>query len=277
MSNLDSGFVRLPDGLRLRYRCMGDEGPTVLLLHGWPETGHAWRRVLPTLAASGYVAVAPDLRGCGDSDKPTGGYDPQTRMEDVRGLIAALGLNDDPIFVAGQGDFAADITAQYAQAYPQEVAGIAFMSAAPGLLPGLSGWAREFHRTPDLPELMIGPNLESYLRHFFETWAHDPQMLSEADLALYVSALASPGALRASLAPFRVPPAPNASLPPVPTLVLLGESDPRCDPDKMPAETETVRWQSIPRGGYWLPEERPDPVAAALLTFFREQGRGREA
>ena len=273
MSNLDSGFVRLPDGLRLRYRCMGDEGPTVLLLHGWPETGHAWRRVLPTLAASGYVAVAPDLRGCGDSDKPTGGYDPKTRMEDVRGLIAALGLSDDPIFVAGQGDFAADITAQYAQAHPQEIAGIAFMSAAPGLLPGLSGWAREFHRTPDLPELMIGPNLESYLRHFFETWAHDPQMLSETDLSLYVSALASPGALRASLAPFRVPSAPIAPLPPVPTLVLLGESDPRCDPDKLPAGTETVRWQSIPRGGYWLPEERPDPVAAALLTFFREQGQ----
>ena len=271
MSNADTGFVRLPDGLRLRYRCMGDEGPTVLLLHGWPETGHAWRRVLPTLAASGYVAVAPDLRGCGDSDKPTGGYDPETRMEDVRGLTAALGLNDDPIFVAGQGDFAADITVAYASAYPSEIAGIAFMSAAPGLLPGLSGWAQEFHRTPDLPELMIGPILEAYLRYFFQTWAHDPQMLSDTDLSLYVSALASPGALRASLAPFRVPPALAMTLPPVPTLVLLGESDPRCDPDHLPESTETVRWQSISRGGYWLPEERPDPVAAALLTFFREQ------
>ncbi len=84
MSNAESGFVRLPSGLRLRYRCAGEDGPTVLLLHGWPQTGYAWRRVLPTLAASGYVVVAPDGRGCGDSDKPTGGYEAETRMEDAR-------------------------------------------------------------------------------------------------------------------------------------------------------------------------------------------------
>ena len=75
MSTLEMGFVRLADGLRLRYRLMPADGPTVLLLHGWPQTGHAWRRVMPTLAASGYLPLAPDLRGMGDSDKPIGGYD----------------------------------------------------------------------------------------------------------------------------------------------------------------------------------------------------------
>jgi haloacetate dehalogenase len=271
MSNADTGFVRLPSGLRLRYRCAGDEGPTALLLHGWPETGHAWRRVLPTLAASGYVVVAPDLRGCGDSDKPIGGYEASSRMEDARALIAALGLADSPIFVVGHGDAGAETASAYAVFHPAEVAGLALLSAGPGLLPPHSGWVGAFHQTPDLPELLIAPNLESYLRHFFQAWAHDPEMLPETDLAVYVQALAKPGALRASLAPFRVP----LSLPKthkVPTVLLLGESDPRLDLSCLPEETDCLRIQTIPRGGHWLPEERPDPVAAALLTFFREQG-----
>jgi len=251
MSHADSGFVRLHNGLRLRYVCAGDGGPTALLLHGWPETNHAWRRVLPTLAASGYVVVAPDLRGCGDSDKPTAGYDAHTRMEDVRELAAA---------------------------HPSEVAGLALLSAAPGLLPRPAlDWVGEFHQTPDLPELLIGPHLDAYLRHFFRAWSHDPGMLSEHDLQIYVSALARPGALRASLASFRVPPMPAVVTDKVPTLLLVGESDPRLDFSTLPAETEHLKVQTIPRGGHWLAEERPDPVAAALLTFFREQTSGDSA
>ena len=58
----------------------------------------------------------------------------------------------------------------------------------------------------------------------------------------------------------------------VPTLVLVGESDPRMDfSPNCPRERDRLRVQTVPRGGHWLPEERPDPVAAALLTFFREQ------
>lgn len=271
MSTLDLGFARLPSGLRLRYRCAGDEGPTTLLLHGWPETGYAWRRVLPTLAASGYVAVAPDLRGCGDSDKPIGGYEAQTRMEDARALLEALGLAEASVFVVGHGEAGAETASAYAAAYPSEVAALALLSAGPGLLPAHAGWMGGFHGTPDLPELLIAPQIEAYLRHFFRAWAHDPDMLSEADLSVYVQALEKPGALRASLAPFRVPllTQPNAHA--VPTLLLLGESDPRLDFSNLPEETTGLRVQTIPRGGYWLPEERPDPVAAALLTFFRAQ------
>ena len=278
MSHADSGFVRLHNGLRLRYVCAGDGGPTALLLHGWPETNHAWRRVLPTLAASGYVVVAPDLRGCGDSDKPISGYDAKTRMEDVRALVSALGLAEEAIFVVGHGDAGAEPALAFAAAYPNEVAGLALLSAAPGLLPRPAlDWVGEFHQTPDLPELLIAPHLDAYLRHFFRAWSHDPGMLSEHDLQIYVSALARPGALRASLASFRVPPMPNAVTDKVPMLLLVGESDPRLDFSTLPAETDTLKVQTIPRGGHWLAEERPDPVAAALLTFFREQISGASA
>ena len=267
MSTLEQGFLRLGSGLRLRFRRMGDEGPAVVLLHGWPQTGYAWRRVLSTLAASGYVGFAPDLRGCGESDKPAGGYDARTRMEDIRELVALRGLADAPLFVVGHGDEGAAVASAYAAVYPSEVAGLAMISSVPPeRRGGNTDWHDGFHRTPDLPELIIAPHLSAYLRHFFHSWTHDPESISEADLAVYVNALTPPGALRASLAPFRTSPLLLPVPPEVPQLVLLGESDPRFDLAAL--RDAGLAFESIPRGGHWLPEERPDPVAAALMTFF---------
>jgi len=63
----------------------------VILLHGFPEFWWSWRHQLPALAAAGMRAVAVDLRGYGDSDKPPRGYDLWTLSGDVAGLIRALG------------------------------------------------------------------------------------------------------------------------------------------------------------------------------------------
>ena len=267
MSTLEQGFLRLSSGLRLRFRQMGDEGPAVVLLHGWPQTGYAWRRVLSTLAASGYVGLAPDLRGCGDSDKPGGGYDARTRMEDIRELVSLTGLADTPVYVVGHSDEGAAVASAYAAIYPNEVAGLAMLSAVPPEQRGQpADWHDGFHRTSDLPELLISPHISAYLRHFFHSWTHDPEAISEADLAVYVNALTPPGALRASLASFRASPLPLPVPPDVPRLVLLGESDPRFDLAAL--RDAGLAFEGIPRGGHWLPEERPDPVAAALMTFF---------
>ena len=47
-----------------------DDGPPVLLLHGFPQSRHTWRDVLPTLAAAGFHAVAPDQRGYSPGVRP---------------------------------------------------------------------------------------------------------------------------------------------------------------------------------------------------------------
>jgi pimeloyl-ACP methyl ester carboxylesterase len=70
------------------------DGPLVLLLHGFPEFWWSWRFQLEALAAAGYRAVAPDLRGYGASDKPPRGYDAYTLSSDVAGMIRALGGHD---------------------------------------------------------------------------------------------------------------------------------------------------------------------------------------
>jgi pimeloyl-ACP methyl ester carboxylesterase len=78
------------NGIRLHVAEIG-AGPLVLLLHGFPEFWWAWRHQLPALAAIGRRAVAVDLRGYGDSDKPPRGYDLWTLSGDVAGLVRALG------------------------------------------------------------------------------------------------------------------------------------------------------------------------------------------
>ncbi|KOV80590.1 alpha/beta hydrolase [Nocardia sp. NRRL S-836] len=78
------------NGIRLHVAELG-EGPLVLLLHGFPEFWWSWRHQLTALAEAGYRAVAVDLRGYGDSDKPPRGYDGFTLAGDVAGLVKALG------------------------------------------------------------------------------------------------------------------------------------------------------------------------------------------
>ena len=80
------------NGIKMRIAEEG-RGPLVLLLHGWPESWYSWRHQLPALAAAGFHAVAPDMRGFGKSDKPAavGDYDIQHLTADVVGIIDALG------------------------------------------------------------------------------------------------------------------------------------------------------------------------------------------
>ena len=198
---------------------------------------------------------------------------------------AALGVGDGPIFLAAHGAEGAEVATAYAATHPAEVAGLALLSAVPGgaaRAANMRGdWHGDFHHTPDLPELLLDGHVEAYLRHFFRAWSHDPDMLHESDLAVYVRALSAPGALRASLAPFRVPPpaVPTVLTAPVPLLLLAGESDPRLDRAALESALANhggpAALQTILRGGYWLPEERPDPIAAALLTFFAGVRAGR--
>ena len=80
------------NGIRMRVVEQG-EGPLVLLVHGWPESWYSWRHQLPALAAAGYHAVAPDMRGYGGTDAPLEieDYDIFDLCGDLVGLIDALG------------------------------------------------------------------------------------------------------------------------------------------------------------------------------------------
>ena len=80
------------NGIRLRYARAG-EGPPIVLLHGFPQSGREWRHVIPHLAKD-HTVIAPDLRGFGDSDRPATGYDKRTVAQDVHELVRHLGFDE---------------------------------------------------------------------------------------------------------------------------------------------------------------------------------------
>ncbi len=88
------------NGIRMHYAEAGS-GPLVLLCHGFPELWYSWRHQLGALAAKGYRAVAPDLRGYGQTDCPSAleAYDIFQLTGDLIGLVNAL--DQEPAVIIG--------------------------------------------------------------------------------------------------------------------------------------------------------------------------------
>ncbi|MGH3868195.1 MAG: alpha/beta fold hydrolase [Pseudonocardiaceae bacterium] len=132
----DPSSVRIPgpwthrdvsaNGIQLHVAELGT-GPLVLLLHGFPEFWWSWRHQLPALAAAGRRAVAVDLRGYGDSDKPPRGYDLWTLSGDVAGLIRALGERQADL--VGH-DWGGILSWCVAALHPRVVRSVAMLAAA---------------------------------------------------------------------------------------------------------------------------------------------------
>jgi pimeloyl-ACP methyl ester carboxylesterase len=119
---------RILSANRIRHHVaeQGD-GPVVLLLHGWPEGWYSWRHQLGALANAGYHAVAPDLRGYGQTDAPAdvSQYRMREMVADAVGLIDALGAKD--AVVVGH-DWGAAIAWQCAVLQPQRFRAVASLS-----------------------------------------------------------------------------------------------------------------------------------------------------
>ncbi|MBT8095635.1 MAG: alpha/beta hydrolase [Woeseia sp.] len=110
------------NGIRLAVYEAGN-GPPIILLHGFPELAFSWRHQLPALAAAGYRAIAPDLRGYGLSDKPPGvaDYRQEEIFDDIAGLLGEMGQSQ-AIFIAH--DWGALIAWQMALVRPELLRGL---------------------------------------------------------------------------------------------------------------------------------------------------------
>src|SRR6516165_6887988 len=132
-----SRFVNDINGLRAHILEAGFDTPgrpLVVMLHGFPEIGYSWRKVMPTLAASGYHVVAPDQRGYGRTTGWSADYDAELRpfrllnaVRDILGLIFALGYRRAAAIVGH--DFGASVAAWCALVRPDVFCSLALMSA----------------------------------------------------------------------------------------------------------------------------------------------------
>ena len=103
------------------------EGPVVLLLHGFPESWYSWRHQLPALADAGYHAVAPDIRGYGQSDAPDEieAYSMKELTADAIGILDALDV--ETAVVIGH-DWGAPMAWNSALLYPERVRAVGGLS-----------------------------------------------------------------------------------------------------------------------------------------------------
>ena len=117
MNNWQHNFIST-NGINLHYVSEG-AGKLMLMLHGFPEFWYSWRHQIKEFA-SDYHAVALDLRGYNDSDKPASlsAYQMSEFIQDIKSVITGLGY-EDCILVAH--DWGGAIAWNFAYAYPEMV------------------------------------------------------------------------------------------------------------------------------------------------------------
>ena len=119
------------NGVRLRVVDAGPEdGPVVVLAHGFPELAFSWRHQIPALATAGYRVLAPDQRGYGGSSCPddVAAYDITELTGDLVGLIDAVGA--ERAAIVGH-DWGATVAWSVPLFHPERVAAVAGLSVPP--------------------------------------------------------------------------------------------------------------------------------------------------
>lgn len=266
------------------------DGPLVLCLHGFPELGRSWRHQLPALAAAGYRAVAPDLRGYGRTEL-RGPYDLRTLVDDAEGLVAALGRAQAT--VVGH-DWGGAVAWSVAALRPSHVEKLVVLNCPPphdlarAMLRSpsqlLRSWYILFFQLPWLPERRMAENCAEVVARALVGGSHRRGVWSADELAAYRVAFARPGRSKAAIdwyrASFRrsLRPGRRRGLPAVqaPTLVLWGTEDrflgrELADPDRLRrslAHGNEPTVVLIDDAGHFVQNEAPERVNDELLRWL---------
>ncbi len=258
------------------------DGPLVILLHGFPETSRAWRKVMQPLADKGLRVVAPDLRGYGKSDVPVGrdAYALDTLAADVVGLADALGA---PTFALVGHDWGGIVAWAVAARYPERLSQLiilnaphtdtvkAEMRAHPAQI--LRSLYVGFFQIPRLPEALLGAFRYRALRRSL-TRTSRPLAFDAGDLDAYVESWSRPGGLTAMLNYYRalrVPRAPLGRIR-VPTLILWGMKDGFLGAhlaDAAAAMCDDARISRFNEATHWIQHEEPRQVATKIAAFIQ--------
>jgi len=277
---MEHKIVKLSD-VRIHYVRAGMTEEAIVLLHGWPQTWYAWRKVIPLLAQH-FTVIAPDLRGCGDSSRPPSGYNKKTVAQDVNQLIHHLGFNK--VHIVGH-DMGGAVAYAYCLSYP--ILSFTFIESN---IPGFGiedsmdiakggSWHFGFNMAGAISEALVQGRERLFLSHFFRERGVsivDPTSILDHDIDEYVRTYAAPGGMAAGFNYYRTLKedaeynrANHLALK-VPVLTVGAEYGYGEKPYKiMSPLAKSVRRVVIKDSGHYIPEERPEALAEEILRFCK--------
>jgi pimeloyl-ACP methyl ester carboxylesterase len=284
------------NGVEFAYLEAGSVGaPLALCLHGFPDTAHTWRHLLPVLASVGYHAVAPFLRGYAPTSIPADGrYQSAVLAHDAIALIEALGAKRAAVIGHDWGAIAAHGAAILAPERVRKLVTLSVPHRTVGLALATSydqqrrSWYIWFFQTP-FADAAVPSNDFAFLDRIWQDWSptwKDDDRAAD-DLAALKRCFREPGVVgaalgyyRALLDPARQDPALAADQAkiaaaeiPVETLYLHGVDDGCMGVDiaeKAAAflPVEGSRSELVAGTGHFLHLEAPEAVNRMILDFL---------
>jgi epoxide hydrolase 4 len=276
---IDSQMVSTPGGM-LHVRVIG-EGKPVLLLHGFPDSSLGFRELCEALAAQGFRAIAPDLRGYGLSDKPLGleAYRSSALLADLAALARWAG--DEQVAVVGH-DWGGTLSYCFASEHPELVSRLVVINAAhpesfaralTRSLQLLRSWYILFFQLRGIAEWVV--TRRWVFRWMLRKLVAKKVLLTEPRIEAARRELLRPGAVRAALSYYRAAvrwPLKCARVIAAPTLILWGDRDPALDPrllDDLPERVTTVTVHHVEDAGHFAHWDEPERVVSELVAFLR--------
>lgn len=277
--NYESHTVYVNDA-KIHYLKAGTGRMPLVLIHGFGNTSHMW---VPLFADFGhdYTIIAPDLRGLGDSSRPTAGYDKKTLANDIRALTKSLGY--EKVYLVGH-DIGLMAAYAYAAQYPDEVEKLALLDAP---IPGIGDIWEKIYTTPALWHFhfvdspvalkLVKGRERTFLEHFYQTMSPHPETFRDSERKLMAKSYAQEGAMRAAFEMFKTLNTQDAednrkfamTKLKMPVLTIEGDKSMGGALEiqaKLVADHVTsIKFEDT---GHWLIEQRLEETKAELKKFF---------
>jgi pimeloyl-ACP methyl ester carboxylesterase len=246
----------------------------VLMLHGFPDSSRVWRNQIPALNAAGFRAIAPDLRGYGESDRPPGVRDctmPKI-LGDLRRVLDAANVERAAVVGHDWGAVTAWFLAGFMPDRVERLVAVSvghprsYLRAAFSTGQAIRSLYALFFQLPIIAEATIRARNWALFRRGFG---------ASPDFDKYVADLSRPGALSAALnwyrASGRVGVLKRCPRIRMPTLGIIGSKDVALGMDQMTGSARYVdaEWRyEVLNGGHWLPLSRSEELNRLLLDFL---------
>jgi pimeloyl-ACP methyl ester carboxylesterase len=266
------------NGTTLHVR-IGGQGPAVIMLHGFGDTGDMWAPAAAVLVKN-HMVVVPDLRGMGLSAHPDTGYTKKNQAVDVAGLMDALNIQRADLVTHDIGNM---VGYALAAQFPERISKWVVIDAP---LPGIGNWEEikqspllwHFNfRGPDEERLVAGRE-RIYLDRFYDELSADPKAIGEATRQHYAALYARPHAMHDAFeqfGAFNQDAIDNKALLakvgklPMPILALGGEkSFGTAEADVLRVVAANVTMGIVPDSGHWIMDENPRATTAFIADFL---------